>query len=85
MLVHAHVCWHIIVLAPATKWVKQKDWVLVAQLEELLTSIFKQKHVAIVQWVSHLEGVYCISTLGLNLSLDLCGCQSELIDTVVED
>ena len=34
--------------------------------------------------ISHLEGVNCVSALGLNLGLDLSGGQSEVVDTIIE-
>jgi hypothetical protein len=48
MLVHARTKRYIVVLAPSTKWVKQKNWVLVSLLNQLLAGIFQQKAVTVV-------------------------------------
>jgi len=83
MLLHTGVQWDVVILAPATKWVKQQDWVLVTSLHELLTGILKQKDVTIVQWVSDLEAVHGISTTLLHLLVDLSWGQSVLIKAIV--
>ena len=57
MLSHSVVERYIIVLHPATKWVKKKNWVLVAPLHKLFPGILKEKAMAIMQWVSNLEGI----------------------------
>jgi len=71
MLVHAFLKRDVIVLAPATKRVKQKDGVLETLLLELNTGVVEQEAVTIVEGVANLEGVACISTLGLDLVSDL--------------
>lgn len=84
VLVHAHICGNVVVFAPSTKRMEKKNWVFETQLDELLTGVLQQENVSIVERISHLEGVNCVSALGLNLGLDLSGCQSEVVDTIVE-
>lgn len=84
MLMHSCICWDIIILAPATEGMEEEDWVLIAELEELLAGILKQKDVSIVKWVSYLECINCISSLGLNLSVDLSWGKSKVVNAIVE-
>lgn len=84
VLCHTGVKWDIIVLTPSTKWVKKKNWVLESQLEELLTSIFEEEAVTIMEWVSDLEGINCISISSLDFSVDLCWGHSVVIHVVIE-
>lgn len=67
MLEHAVLERDIIILAPATKRVKQEDGVLVALLDELFTGILEQEAVTIMEGVANLEGVDGIGTLSLDL------------------
>jgi len=53
-------------------------------LEELFSCILKEEDVTIVEWVTNLEGIDCISILGLNLFLDLLGGVSIAVEPVVE-
>lgn len=66
MLGHSGVEWDIIVLAPSAEWVEEEDWVLVAELEELLSSVLKEEDVSIMKGVSDLE---CVASIGI-LSFD---------------
>ncbi len=84
VLVHAHICWNVVVFAPSTKRMEKQNWVFETQLDELLTGVLQQENVSIVERISHLEGVNCVSALGLNLGLDLSGGQSEVVDTIIE-
>jgi len=84
MLIHTWLEWDIVVLAPSTKWVKQKDWVLVSTLDKLFTSILEEEHVTIVEWVADLEAIDSISTTGLNLFGDLTWGESILVEAIVE-
>ena len=84
VLSHSVVGWDIIVLAPSTEWVKEKDWVLVSLLDKLLSGILEEENVTIVEWVTDLEGVDGIGTLGLGSLLDLLGGKSPLVEVVVE-
>ncbi len=84
MLVHAHICGNVIVLAPSTKRMEEQNWVFETQLDELLTGVLEQEDVSIVKRISHLEGVNCVSALGLNPGLDLSRGESEVVDTIVE-
>ena len=52
--------------------------------EKLFTGIFEEEDVAIVEWVTNLEGVDGISTAGLDLFADLVGSESVFVHTVVE-
>lgn len=84
MLKHAVEGWDIIILAPATKWVQQKDWVLVSFLHQLVTGILEQENVAIVEWVSDLEAVDSVSISLLHLLVDLTWGESVLVEAIVE-
>ena len=84
MLVHTGIKGDIVVFAPSTEWVKEKDWVLVSLLEKLFTGIFEEEYVSVVKWVANLEGVNGISTAGLNLFADLMGSESVFVHAVVE-
>ena len=84
MLVHTGIKGNIVILAPSTEWVKEKDWVFVSLLEELFTGIFEKEHVSVVEWVTNLEGVDGISTAGLDLFADFMGSESVFVHTVVE-
>ena len=84
VLVHTGVKRNIIILAPATERVEEEDGVLIALFDELLTGIFKQEHVAIVERVSNLEAIHSISTTSSNLLNNLTGSVSVLVHTVVE-
>ena len=85
VLSHSVVKWDIIILAPSTEWVKKEDWVLVSELDELLSGVLKEEHVSIMKWVSHLEGIDGISALLLDLLLDLLWGKSPLVISIVED
>jgi hypothetical protein len=84
MLVHAFLKRNVIVLAPATKRVKQEDGVLVALLDELFTGVVEQEAVTIVEGVANLEGVNGISILGLDQFRDFGRSVSVLVHAVVE-
>lgn len=66
MLGHSGVEWDIIVLAPSTEWVEEEDWVLVAELKELFSSVLKEEDVSIMEGVSDLECVASIGILSFN-------------------
>jgi len=84
VLVHTGVKRNIIIFAPATERVEEKDGVLVALFDELFTGVLKQEHVAIVERVSNLEAINCISTTSSNLLNNLTRSVSVLVHTVVE-
>jgi hypothetical protein len=84
VLFHASVKGHIVVLAPATEGVEEKDGVLVALLEELLTGILEEENVTVMEGVANLEGVHGVSTTGLDLVGDLAGSEAVLVHAVVE-
>lgn len=84
VLVHAHIGRNIVVLAPAAERVEEQDWVLEAELDELLAGVLEEENVAIMERVSHLECVDSIGALLSKSASDLCGVQSEVVDTVVE-
>ena len=84
MLGHTGVKGHVIVLAPSTKWVEEQDWVLVAELEELLAGVVQEEDVTVVEWVSYLEGIDGVSILCCDLSLDLGWEQSVFVQTIIE-
>ena len=84
MLSHSEVEWNIIIFHPSTKWMQQEEWVLVTSSNELLSGVLKQEAMAIVEWVSDLESVNCISSsFGRDL-VDLGWGHSVLIHAVVE-
>jgi len=84
MLLHAGIEGNIVILAPTTKRVKEKDWVLVASLHELFTGVLEEETVAIMEWVADLEAVDCVSTTLLHLLVDFTGEKSVLVKTIVE-
>lgn len=84
VLVNTRSKWYIVVLAPSTKRMKQENWVFISLFDELLTSIFQQKDVSVVKWVTYLECVDCICTAGLDLVSDLLGSVSVLVHAIVE-
>ena len=84
MLFHSGIEGNIIVLGPSSERVEQEDWVLVAELQELFPSVFQEKDVTIVKWVSDLEGVDGISILGLDLVMDLLWSHSVDVKSIVE-
>ena len=84
VLSHSVVKWDIVVLAPATEWMEKEDWVLVAQLDELFSSVLKEENVSIMERISNLEGVEGIGTLGSSSFLDLSWSESPLIHAIVE-
>jgi len=84
MLLHTGVEWHIVILAPATEWVEEEDWVGVTSLLELLTGVLEEENVTIVEWVSNLESVNSIGTSLLDLLRDLTWGISVLVKTIVE-
>ena len=76
---------NIVILAPATERMEEEDWVSVALSDKLFTGVLEEEHVAIMERVSHLEGVDDISILLDDGGLDLLGGESVLVITVVED
>lgn len=84
MLLHSGVQGHIIVLDPASQGMQEENRVLVAKLQQLLSSVLEQNNVTVVQWVPQLEGVNCVSTSLDDLIIDLSGCLSVLIHAVLE-
>ena len=84
MLGHSSVKRNIVILAPSAEWVEEEDWVLVSELDELLSGVLEEEHVSVVEWVSHLEGVAGIGVLGLDEGLDLSWGLSVRIDSVVK-
>jgi hypothetical protein len=84
VLEHAGVERHVVVLAPSTEGVEEEDGVLVALLEELLTGVLEEEHVAVVEGVAHLEGVHGIGTTGLDLVGDLGGSVAVHVHAVIE-
>jgi hypothetical protein len=71
VLFHSGVKWDIIILNPSTKWVKKKDWVLISELEELISGILEEEYMTIVEWVSKLECINCISISFKNVVVNL--------------
>jgi hypothetical protein len=85
VLLHAIIKRHIVILAPATERVEEKDRVSVASSDELLTGIFKEEHMTIMERVSDLESIDNIGVLLDDSLLNLGRSQSVLIVTIVED
>ena len=84
MLCHASIQWHIVVLAPATERMEQQDRIPVAKCEKLFTGIVEEKHMAVVEWVSDLECIHCISFFKFNLLLNLRWRQPVFVQSIVE-
>jgi hypothetical protein len=84
MLEHAVLERDVIILAPATKRVKQEDGVLVTLLDKLFTGILEQEAVTIMEGVADLEGVDGIGTLSLDLLGNLRGSVAVLVHAVIK-
>jgi hypothetical protein len=84
MLFHSCVKGNVIILNPTTKRVEEEDWVLISDLEELVSCFLKEEDMTIVEWVSKLESEYGISVSFLDLIVNLFWCLSVLIHTIVE-
>ena len=82
MLSHSVVEWDIIVLHPTSKWMEEKDWVLVSHLDKLLSSVLQQEAMSVMEWVSNLEGVNSISSSLLSNIVDLLWGKSVLIQAI---
>ena len=63
---------------------EQQDWISVAKCEKFFAGVVEEKHVAIVEWVSDLEGINSISVFKFNLLLNLRWSQSVFVQTIVE-
>lgn len=83
VLLHAGVKRNIVILAPSTERVEEKDWVLVASLDKLLTGILEEENVTIMKGVADLESVNGIGTTSLHLLVDLTGEHSVFVKTIV--
>lgn len=75
---------YIIVLTPSTKGMKQKDWVFVTLLDQLLTGVLEEKNVSIMEGITNLEGVDGISATIFNKLFDFSRSVSVLVHAVVE-
>lgn len=84
MLIHSCVKRNIIVLAPSSKRVQKKDWVLESSLDQLFSSVFKKENVSIMEWVSNLEGIDGISVSLLGFSIDFSWGKSILVNSIIE-
>lgn len=84
VLLHSGVKRNIVILHPSTERVEEKDWVLVALLQKLFSGVVKEKNVTVMEGVSKLESVDCISLFSFNLLVDLFGGDSVLVHPVVE-
>ena len=85
MLLHAVIKRNVVILAPATERVEEKNGVSVALSNELLTGVLEQENVTIMERVSDLESIDDISIFLDDGSLNLLWSQSVLIVAVVED
>lgn len=84
MLSHSVVQWNIVILAPSAERMKQQNRVLVPLGKQLLTRIIEHKHMTVMQWISHLEGIDCISIPVFDCFVDLLWRHSVMIHSVVE-
>jgi len=84
MLEHAGIKGNVIILAPATKGVQEKDGVLVTQLHKLLTGVLEEEDVSVVERVANLEAVDGISTACGDLLNDFSGGESVFVHAIVE-
>lgn len=83
VLIHTGVKRNIIIFAPATERVEEKNWVLVSSLDQLFTGVLEQEAVTIMEGITDLEAVDSVSTTLLHLFVDLTGEESVLVETVV--
>jgi len=84
VLVNAGCERNIVVLAPATEGMEQKDWVLVTLLDKLLTGVLEKENVTIMKGVAYLEGVDCISTASFNEVTDFRWSVPVLVHAIAE-
>ena len=84
MLVDTRSKGDIVVLAPSTEGVKEKDWVLVALVDEVNTGLLEEENVSVVEGVAYLEAVDGVGTTGLDLFVDFVGSVSVLVHAVAE-
>jgi hypothetical protein len=84
MLLHSGVEGNVVVLNPTTERVEEENGVLVAELEELNSGVLEKENVSVVERVSELESVDCISVSLLDLVVDFSGGESVLVHAVVE-
>jgi hypothetical protein len=83
MLLHSGSEGDIVILAPSTERVKEKDRVLVALFEEVLSGLLKHEAMSVVERVSHLEGKYSVGIHGFSLIIDLLRSQSVLVHAII--
>jgi hypothetical protein len=84
VLLHSGVEWDVVVFAPSSEGVEQKDGVLVALFQQLLSGVFQKQNVTIVKGISNLESIYSISIFGFDLSADLLRSESVLVEAIIE-
>lgn len=84
MLLYSRWERHIVFLLPSTERVQEKDGVLVAQLEELLSGVLEEEHVSVVEGISHLESVEGVASSLLGDVVDLSRGHSVLIVSIIE-
>ena len=63
---------------------QEQDRISVTKGEEFLTGVFKKENMAIMEWVSDLEGVNGISILCFDLFLNLRWSHSVFVQPIVE-
>jgi hypothetical protein len=73
----------IIILAPSTEGVEEKDRVLVALSNELLTSVLEEEAMSIMEGVSNLEGVDGISISFNHNVVNLLRSHSVVVETII--
>ena len=84
MLLYSRWERHIVFLLPSTERVQEKDGVLVAQLEELLSGVLEEEHVSVVEGISDLESVEGVASSLLGDVVDLSRGHSVLIVSIIE-
>ena len=82
VLLHSDVEWDVVVFGPAAQRVEEQGWPLEALGPELFVRVRHEQGVAIVHWVTELEGEDGIGFTRLELCLELERGLSVLIQTV---
>jgi len=83
MLLHSGSEGDIVILAPSTERVKEKDRVFVALSEEVLSGLLKHEAMSIMERVSHLEGKDSVGIHGFSPVVNLLRSQSVLVHAVI--
>lgn len=83
MLHHALRKGNIIVLAPSTKRMEEKDGIFVSLFHELVTSVFQEKAMSVVKRVTDLESVASIGSFSFNCFFNFFRRHSVLVKSII--